>query len=151
MHQDGRGAVDWCYINVSVPQGTLFGPFGFVIHINDLKSVLDIAKYMDDSTIWEICHRNFSDNRLQLATDRAIQRSDNNLMNVKYEKTKELVVDFGRSPSTTPSISIQDMEIERVEFTTLLGITITSDLPWGEHVDDIRSEASQRMFLLTLL
>ena len=55
-----------------VPQGTLFGPVGFAIRISDVKSVLDIAKYVDDSTVWEVCGRKCSDSRLQLATDQAI-------------------------------------------------------------------------------
>ena len=37
-----------------VPQGTIFGMDGFVIHVNDLKSLLDTFKYVDDTTTMEI-------------------------------------------------------------------------------------------------
>jgi len=147
----GEAVSDWCSINAGVPQGTLFGPVGFVVHINDLKSELDVVKYVDDSTIWEVCDRNCHDSRLQLATDQAIEWSDKNLMRVNCEKTKELAVDFGRSSSTIPRISIHGNEIKRVESTKLLGVTITSDLSWSENVDDIHSRASQRLYFLTLL
>jgi hypothetical protein len=147
----GEAQSDWRSINAGVPQGTLFGPVGFVIHINDLKSVLPIAKYVDDGSIWEVCCRSCRDSRLQLATDQAIQWSDKNLMRANCEKTKELVVDFGRSQSTIPRISVQGTEIERVESTKLLGVIITSKLTWGEHVDAIHSKASQRLYFLTLL
>ena len=67
------------------------------------------------------------------------------------KKTKELVADFGRSPSTISGISIHDMETECVESTKPLRVTITSNLSWGEHVDNIHSKASQSMYFLTLL
>ena len=44
----GDTTSDWCSINGGVPQGTLFGPVGFLIHITDLQTVLDITKYVDD-------------------------------------------------------------------------------------------------------
>ena len=49
-------------------------------------------------------------------------------MRVNGEKTKELVVDFGTSPSTIPRVSIHDTEVDRVESTNLLGGIIASDL-----------------------
>ena len=41
----GDSTSDWCTIKVGVPQGTLFGPVGFLIQISDLQSILDITKW----------------------------------------------------------------------------------------------------------
>ena len=35
----GDDISEWCTINAGVPQGTLFGPVGFISHINDLHAV----------------------------------------------------------------------------------------------------------------
>ena len=109
-------------------------------------SVLDITKYVYDSTLWEVCDRMCHQSKLQLATDQAIEWSHKNLMLANCDKTKELVVDFTRTESDPdiPHISAQGRTIERVNSTKLLGVTITSDLTWGEHVDNIHSRASQR-------
>ena len=39
-----------------VPQGTLLGPKCFLVYINDLETPIPLYKYVDDSTLFEICH-----------------------------------------------------------------------------------------------
>ena len=39
-----------------VPQGTLSGPKCF---LNDLRTTVPLYKYVDDSTLFEICDRNY--------------------------------------------------------------------------------------------
>ena len=41
-----------------VNQGTFSGPKHFLVHINDLRTPCPIYKYVDDSTIFEICNQN---------------------------------------------------------------------------------------------
>jgi hypothetical protein len=139
---------EWCTINAGVPQGTLLGPVGFVVHINDLKSILDIAKYVDDSSVWEVYSKKAQESQLQQATDEAIQWSDYNLMRANCDKTKELLVDYSRKPTDIPCIKVKGKDIGRVTSTKLLGVTITPDLTWGEHVDNTHSRAAQRSVFL---
>ena len=40
-----------------VPRGTLSGTKHFLDHINDLQTPCPICKYVDDSTIFEICNQ----------------------------------------------------------------------------------------------
>ena len=40
-----------------VPQGTLLGPKCVLVYIHDLKTPVSFYKYVDDSTLFEICHR----------------------------------------------------------------------------------------------
>ena len=44
--------------NGGVPQGTLSGPKRFLIYINDLETPAHLYKYVDDSTLFEVCERN---------------------------------------------------------------------------------------------
>ena len=42
--------------NGGVPQGTVSGPRHFIMYINDLTTIAPIYKYVDDSTLFEVCH-----------------------------------------------------------------------------------------------
>ena len=44
--------------NGEVPQKTLSGPKCFLVYINDLRTTVPLYKYVDDSTLFEICDRN---------------------------------------------------------------------------------------------
>ena len=102
------------HINAGVPQGTLFGPVGFIVHINDLRTCVPTYKCVDDSTLWEVCSVRALDSQLQRATDEAVRWSAENHMLVNCGKTRELQVCCARSkPALLPS-TIDDKAIERV-------------------------------------
>ncbi len=125
-----------------VPQGTLLGPLGFVCHINDLNNVCDTVKYIDDSTIWEVCDRKGEDSQIQLATNQAIEWTD---------KTKNMVIYYGQRELIAPPIVMNGYEIEHVSTSKLLSVILNDTLTWGDHVDYICRKASARLYFLTLL
>ena len=43
---------------VGLPQGTLSGPKYFLVYINDLETPVHLYKYVDDSTLFEVCEIN---------------------------------------------------------------------------------------------
>jgi len=45
---------DWASPNGGMPQGTYLGPYVFLTMIDDLKSPLELHKYVDDCTLFEI-------------------------------------------------------------------------------------------------
>jgi hypothetical protein len=71
-------------------------------------------------------------------------------MVVNTKKTKEML--FGSTAAhTMPCIRLNNESIERVDSFKLLGVTITNDLTWANHIAAVCSKASKRLHFLTLL
>ena len=74
-------------------------------------------------------------------------------LEINKSKTKEMVIYFGRKYSNLdikPTF-VGDCEIERVCSFKLLGVVVSSDLTWNEHVSYIVSKASRRIFVIQQL
>ena len=71
--------------NGGVPQGTLSGPKCFLLYISDLVVVVEshvpLYKYVDDSTLFEICNTN-DVCVMQESIDRAVNWTQNNCMKI---------------------------------------------------------------------
>ena len=75
--------------NGGVPQGTLSGPKCFLVYINDLETPVHLYKYVDDSTLFEVCERN-GVSLMQESVDIASKWTEENYMKLNNEKSKEI-------------------------------------------------------------
>ena len=73
--------------NGGLPQGTLSGPKCFLVYINDLRTTVPLYKYVDDSTLFEICDRN-GVSVIQESVDIAARWTEQNDMKINSEKSK---------------------------------------------------------------
>jgi hypothetical protein len=141
----------WSTINAGVPQGTLLGPTTFLLQINDLQTEANTCKYVDDTTIWEVCDVDGSNSCLQRAAEQAEVWSTKNGMQLNCAKTTEMLINFGRKGCAIPPITLTGETIERVGSCKLLGLIISSDLTWSDHVNKMCKKSGQRIYLLCLL
>ena len=140
-----------CHIRAGVPQDTLCGPVAFLVHINDLQTCCNILKYVDDSSIWEVCADDGRDSKIQQAADEAAEWASNNLMKVNIDKTREMAITFSKKYPTPAPVSVNGSAIERVMTFKLLGVTLSMDLSWGPHIDYLYGKCAPHLYLLTLL
>ena len=66
------------------------------------------------------------------------------------EKSKEMIISFshGDLGNEVPNILIDGKVVERVDHVKLLGITLSNDLTWKRHVDNIVKKAGKRIYML---
>ncbi len=72
-------------------------------------------------------------------------------MRINPQKTKEMVVCFCKEDNHHANIQplvIDGTIIERVLHAKVLGVTISANLCWNVHIENIVSKASKRMYML---
>ena len=97
------------------------------------------------------CSKSCVNSSLQTAADEVAQWTTTNNMALNYDKTKEMRICLKKETPYIPPITINDIQIEQVHSTPLLGVTISQGLTWQLHIDDITTKASQRLYFIILL
>ncbi len=120
----------------AVPQGAIFGLECFIIMIDDLKVNHPVYKFVDDSTPFEIVHRN-SVSTLQDSINQISEWTSLNQMRLNAQKTHEMTISFTKTPPNFDPIKIDNSEVDSVKSAKLVGVTIQNDLKWGENTDVI--------------
>ena len=142
---------NWLQLNGSMPQGSWLGPLSFIILIDDLKLSCLTHKFVDDTTVTEILSRR-QQSSMQQYYNELVDWTDSNLMRINDSKTKEMIIGSDAAiVAIPPLLSSGSDQIERVDRFKLLGITISRDLKWSDHIDIICSKASSRIHFLKLL
>ena len=118
--------------------------------VNDLNPSNDLVKFVDDSTTWEVLHRD-SQSMLPSSVKACEEWSRDNNMKLHASKTKEMRVNFSFSSPSFPPIVIDNQTVSIVKHAKLLGVIVSNDLKWNFHVNAICKKASKRLYALRLL
>ena len=137
-----------------MPQGSILGPLLFLVYINDIVDNIncDIRLFADDTSIIEI----ISD---PVASAGRINVDLGHLSNwgrawrMTFSATKSLSVLFSckRNKVTHPPLYLGASAIPEATVHTHLGITLSHDLRWHQHINRIVTKAGKRLSLLKRL
>ena len=112
--------------------------------VNDVKPATDLVKFVEDSTTWEVLHRD-SQTNLPSAVKTCEEWTCDNNMKLNASKTKEMRVNFSSSSLSYPPIVINTQTVNIVTH------GISNDLKWNLHVNAICKKTSKRLYALRLL
>ncbi|KAG5892134.1 hypothetical protein JTB14_032356 [Gonioctena quinquepunctata] len=150
---------DTLLINAGVPQGSILAPTLFLLHINDLLKATScpVHSFADDSTLHTAFSsrapisaretrnergRNVNNVNMDLAT--ILEWGSNNLVEFNANKTQACL--FSRKADlTVPNITLSGVTIPLKSSISMLGITISNNLSWENHVRSIAKSASQNL------
>ncbi|KAK7921775.1 hypothetical protein WMY93_008677 [Mugilogobius chulae] len=150
----GKNISSTLVVNTGAPQGCVLSPLLYTLYTHDcLASSASnlIVKFADDTTVLGLITNNDEANYRREVQHLESWCHNNNLV-LNTKKTKEIVVDFRRRGHTDhqPLFIGKDV-VERVQSFKFLGVTVTEDLSWGDHISKAVGKAQQRLYYLRKL
>ena len=134
-------------VTSGVPQGTVLGPVLFLAHINDLPSCVKSPTrlFADDCILYR---------PILSEDDHTILQQDlDNLANwasrwgMKFNATKCETMRVGTIKSNR-IYSLDNHPLREVEHTKYLGVTISNDLSWSRHINNISAKGNSKLGFL---
>ena len=134
-----------------VPQGSVLGPVLFLIFINDLPENIrsSVRLFADDCVLYR---------NIEYPTDCQILQDDLNSLaqweadwQMKFNVAKCHSMRVTRHPPDKHihfEYTLHQQRLEQAQSAKYLGITISDDLDWGQHISEISSKATKTLGFL---
>ena len=136
-------------VGSGVPQGTVLGPLLFLLHINDLPSVVtsQVRLFADDCLMYRPVVAAGDQVDFQADLD-ALQRWGD-AWGMRFNASKCNIMHISRSKTPlTKFYSLSNTVLDVVSSAKYLGVTITDDLQWSSHVSNITSKSNRMLGFL---
>lgn len=135
-----------------VPQGTVLGPLLFLLHLNDLPSVLDpgtVCRLFADDCLLYRNIRSIAD-QLQLQQDllNLEKWAANWGMKFNAKKCYIMTVHRSKAPPLTHFYQLCDSFLASANEEKYLGVIISDDMSWAPHIESVTTAASQKLGFL---
>ena len=132
-----------------VPQGSILGPVLFLLYVNDITNYINakLRLFADDCTLYSEIQSSQDCLSLQNDLDQLSSWSKSWQLNFNVKKCYHLGITCKKFP-TLFQYTLNGLHISKVNSTRYLGVTISSNLSWNTHVDNICKNADSTLGLL---
>ena len=136
-------------VTSGVPQGSVLGPLLFLVYINDMPLTVEssLPLFADDSLLYKVI-KNIADSyTLQQDLDNLVSWEKEWSMEFHPDKCKLLRI-TNKKKIVDASYNIHGTNLEKVEDAKYLGVTISKNLNWKKHINNITAKATNvRLYL----
>ncbi|XP_035812432.2 uncharacterized protein LOC118471519 [Amphiprion ocellaris] len=147
----GRSSTLTC--SIGAPQGTVLSPFLFTLYTSDFRYNSDtchMQKFSDDTAI-VACIRGGEEGEYRDLVKDFVGWCQRNNLQLNTTKTKEVVLDFRRAPSSLQPIGINGSAVEMVSTYRYLGLQLDNKLSWSANMDSVYKKGQSRLYFLRRL
>ena len=133
-------------VTSGVPQGSVLGPILFLVYINDLPDSVtsSVRLFADDTALYLSFNKQNHGKSLQEDLD-SLQSWEKE-WDMEFNPGKCQVIQVTRSRKPIPSVYyLHGQVLEVVDHAKYLGVTISSDLKWDKHVENVSKSASRSL------
>ena len=147
---NGECSSTWPVLS-GVPQGSVLGPLLFLNNatLESLHTNSKVILYADDILLYRItsCPSDFTALQADINTLSKWVSANNFTLNAA--KCKYMIISrLRRNSVPAPPITLNGQPLEKVSSYRYLGVTISNDLSWNTHIDEISKEARRIVGLL---
>lgn len=142
----------WANTSAGVPQGSVLGPYLFLLYINDIAENIstNIRLFADDTSLFTVIENDQSTNLLIEDLYKIASWSHDWCVILNPTKTKSILFTRKRE-NTALNINFNDIILAEENKHTHLGLILSSDGTWGEHITYIFEKAAARLNILRML
>ena len=138
-----------------VPQGSVLGPLLFLIYIDGINGLSlspgsNLVLYADDMLLYRPISSHDDYTYLQADINAVSEWVDANLLQFNVKKCKVMKISQKNQgvSGPTPDFKLHNQTLERVDTYKYLGLLISHDLSWSEHIRTICNKAKKLLGLL---
>ena len=143
----------WNSINAGVPQGSILGPYLFLLFVNDIVDVVSnkIKLFADDTSLYCIVD-NHETAAVSLNTDLDSLHSWSSDWGVTFNSSKTKSMLFTRKQNVNPpTLYLNNDALDNTLIHKHLGLTFNYKGAWKDHINDTYSKACTRLNVLCML
>ena len=145
---------NWSSVEAGVPQGSILGPLLFLLYINDIVEDINssIRLFADDTTLYIIVDNPLhAANQLNSDLSKIHQWATKWLVTFNPSKSESVIFSRKRNKPNHPNLVMDQQSIQEVNSHRHLGLVLSNDCTWHDHLEYIKSKAWTRINVMRKL
>ncbi|XP_053380636.1 uncharacterized protein LOC128548935 [Mercenaria mercenaria] len=145
---------NWCSLQAGVPQGSILGPLLFLVYINDIVEDIGarINMFADDTSLHIVVdHPVLSAQVLQTDINKISTWADTWLVKFNPSKSETMLISRKANKPLHPPLLMNNQQISTVTSHKHLGVYLSEDGSWHNHITHITERAWKRIYLMRKL